>query len=45
LSIARDFVNSTDTPAGVGPVIPGDVMVGAVEGLGTLTIAIGDKAR
>ena len=35
----------TGTPAGVGPVIPGDVMVGAVEGLGTLTITVGDKAR
>jgi fumarylpyruvate hydrolase len=35
----------TGTPAGVGPVVPGDVMVGAVEGLGTLTITVGDKAR
>lgn len=34
----------TGTPAGVGPVVPGDVMVGAVEGLGTLTITVGDKA-
>jgi fumarylpyruvate hydrolase len=35
----------TGTPAGVGPVVPGDVMVGAVDGLGTLTVAVGDKAR
>jgi fumarylpyruvate hydrolase len=34
----------TGTPAGVGPVVPGDVMVGAVEGLGTITITVGDKA-
>lgn len=35
----------TGTPAGVGPVVPGDVMVGAVEGLGRLTVTVGDKAR
>jgi fumarylpyruvate hydrolase len=35
----------TGTPAGVGPVVPGDVMVGTVEGLGTLTVTVGDKAR
>lgn len=35
----------TGTPAGVGPVVPGDVMVGAVDGLGTITITVGDKAR
>jgi fumarylpyruvate hydrolase len=35
----------TGTPAGVGPVVPGDIMVGAVEGLGTLTITVGDRAR
>jgi fumarylpyruvate hydrolase len=34
----------TGTPAGVGPVVPGDVMIGAVEGLGTITITVGDKA-
>lgn len=33
----------TGTPAGVGPVVPGDVMVGAVDGLGTITITVGDK--
>jgi fumarylpyruvate hydrolase len=30
----------TGTPAGVGPVVSGDVMVGAVEGLGTLKVAV-----
>jgi fumarylpyruvate hydrolase len=35
----------TGTPAGVCPVVPGDVMLGAVEGLGTLTVTVGDKAR
>jgi fumarylpyruvate hydrolase len=35
----------TGTPAGVGAVVPDDVMVGAVEGLGTLTITVGDKAH
>jgi fumarylpyruvate hydrolase len=30
----------TGTPAGVGPVNPGDVLKGGVEGVGTLTIAV-----
>ena len=30
----------TGTPAGVGPVNPGDVLTGGVEGVGTLTIAV-----
>ncbi len=34
----------TGTPAGVGPVVPGDVMVGAVDGLGSITITVGTKA-
>lgn len=34
----------TGTPHGVGPVVPGDVMVGAIEGLGTLTITVGPSA-
>jgi fumarylpyruvate hydrolase len=34
----------TGTPAGVGPVKPGDVMVGTVEGLGKLTVKVGDRA-
>ena len=43
LLTAGDLI-MTGTPAGVGPVVPGDVMVGAVEGLGTITITVGDKA-
>jgi fumarylpyruvate hydrolase len=31
----------TGTPAGVGPVLPGDVLVGAIDGLGTLTVTVG----
>jgi fumarylpyruvate hydrolase len=33
----------TGTPAGVGAVYPGDVLVGAVEGFGTLTITIAEQ--
>lgn len=33
----------TGTPAGVGPVVPGDVMVGMIEGLGTLTNYVGER--
>lgn len=33
----------TGTPAGVGPVVPGDVMVGMIEGLGTLTTHVGER--
>ncbi|HEY7874748.1 MAG TPA: fumarylacetoacetate hydrolase family protein, partial [Actinomycetota bacterium] len=31
----------TGTPEGVGAVVPGDRLEGAIEGLGTLTISIG----
>lgn len=34
----------TGTPAGVGPVVPGDVLVGAIDGLGELTVSIGPLA-
>ena len=30
----------TGTPAGVGPVVPGDVVVGGIDGLGTLTTTV-----
>lgn len=33
----------TGTPAGVGPVQPGDVLVGSIDGLGTLTTTIGAR--
>ncbi len=35
----------TGTPAGVTPVKPGDVLVGAIDGLGTLTIRIGETEQ
>jgi fumarylpyruvate hydrolase len=35
----------TGTPAGVGPVAQGDVLVGAIDGLGTLTVTLGPPAR
>ena len=44
LLTAGDLI-MTGTPAGVGPVVPGDVMVGAVDGLGAITITVGGKAR
>ncbi|TPG59739.1 FAA hydrolase family protein [Roseomonas nepalensis] len=31
----------TGTPAGVGPLVPGDVVTASIEGLGTLTLTIG----
>lgn len=31
----------TGTPAGVGAVVPGDVLTGAIEGLGQITVTIG----
>lgn len=34
----------TGTPAGVGPVVPGDVIEGRVEGVGTIRITIGTRA-
>jgi fumarylpyruvate hydrolase len=34
----------TGTPHGVGPVVPGDKLVGTIEGLAPLEIAIGPKA-
>jgi fumarylpyruvate hydrolase len=35
----------TGTPDGVGPVLPGNVMVGSIEGLGSLTISVGEPLR
>lgn len=32
----------TGTPAGVGPVVPGDVMTASIDGLAPLTVTIGD---
>lgn len=33
----------TGTPAGVGPIVPGDRLEGAIAGLGTLTVTVGPK--
>ncbi len=33
----------TGTPAGVGPMVPGDVCVVSIEGLGEITTAIGER--
>jgi fumarylpyruvate hydrolase len=33
----------TGTPAGVGPLLPGDRMVAAIEGLGEITFTIGER--
>ena len=30
----------TGTPSGVGPVVAGDTMVGAIEGIGTLNVRL-----
>lgn len=35
----------TGTPAGVGPVVPGDRLVASVAGLGKLAVTIGEAAR
>lgn len=35
----------TGTPAGVGPVVPGDTMVVEIEGLSSLTITVGQAAE
>jgi fumarylpyruvate hydrolase len=34
----------TGTPAGVGPVAPGDRLEGSIEGVGELTVTIGERA-
>lgn len=33
----------TGTPAGVGPVVPGDHMVGSIDGLGDISFTIGER--
>jgi len=38
--LAAGDVIMTGTPAGVGPVVAGDVMEGSVEGVGTLTVSV-----
>lgn len=43
-SIEPGDVIMTGTPDGVGPVVPGNVMVGRIENLGELTIRVGEAA-
>ncbi|WP_018388153.1 fumarylacetoacetate hydrolase family protein [Ancylobacter sp. FA202] len=40
-SLEAGDIIMTGTPSGVGPVLPGNVMVGSIETLGTLTIKVG----
>jgi fumarylpyruvate hydrolase len=42
-ALAPGDIILTGTPHGVGPVEPGDVLVGSIQGLGRLTIEIGPK--
>jgi fumarylpyruvate hydrolase len=44
MTLAPGDIVMTGTPAGVGPVVPGDVITGGVEGIGTLEVTIGPKA-
>ncbi|MEZ5840826.1 MAG: fumarylacetoacetate hydrolase family protein [Hyphomicrobiales bacterium] len=42
--LAPGDVIYTGTPAGVGPVLPGDRLAGRIDGVGTITLTIGDPA-
>lgn len=44
ISLAAGDLIMTGTPAGVGPVQPGDVITGGVDGLADIRITIGDPA-
>lgn len=44
IALAPGDLIMTGTPAGVGPVVPGDVITGGVEGLTDIRITIGEKA-
>jgi fumarylpyruvate hydrolase len=43
IALAPGDLIMTGTPAGVGPVVPGDVITGGVEGLEDIRIAIGER--
>ncbi|MEO3997922.1 fumarylacetoacetate hydrolase family protein [Mesorhizobium sp. CAU 1732] len=43
-SLEPGDVIMTGTPDGVGPVLPGNVLVGSIDTLGTLTVTIGEPA-
>ncbi len=44
MTLAPGDIVMTGTPAGVAAVVPGDVMTGGVDGIGTLNVRIGDRA-
>ncbi|MEM8656432.1 MAG: fumarylacetoacetate hydrolase family protein [Pseudomonadota bacterium] len=44
MTLAPGDLIMTGTPAGVGPVVPGDVITGAVDGLAEIKITIGNRA-
>ncbi len=43
MELAAGDLVMTGTPAGVGPVVPGDVITGAVDGLADIAITIGER--
>ncbi|MDF3415061.1 fumarylacetoacetate hydrolase family protein [Sulfitobacter sp. M57] len=44
VDIAPGDIIMTGTPAGVGAVVPGDVITGGVDGIGELQVTIGERA-
>jgi len=44
MTLAPGDIVMTGTPAGVGAVVPGDVITGGVDGIGTLSVTIGPRA-
>ncbi len=44
MTLAPGDLVMTGTPAGVGAVVPGDVITGGVDGIGTLDVTIGPRA-
>ncbi|MEM8877827.1 MAG: fumarylacetoacetate hydrolase family protein [Pseudomonadota bacterium] len=44
MELAPGDIVMTGTPAGVGPVVPGDTITGAVDGLADITITIGARS-
>ncbi|MFD2741504.1 fumarylacetoacetate hydrolase family protein [Sulfitobacter aestuarii] len=43
VTLAPGDLIMTGTPAGVGPVVPGDVITGGIDGIGELEVTIGDR--
>lgn len=43
-SLAAGDIILTGTPSGVGAVLPGNEIVGTIDGLGSLTVTIAGKA-